>query len=118
MILNSKGRVVTDCFLYPDPFHNVDGVFQESMNEPGYLLEVDTLILQQLMMILKLHKLSAKVDIVPDKNFIHITIMMTLPHLMHGWKIFNSNTLKVLIQQLLYRMRTLSSRTTFSSINK
>ena len=67
------------------------------MNEPGYLLEVDTLILQQLMMILKLHKLSAKVDIVPDKNFIHITIMMTLPHLMHGWKIFNSNTLKVLI---------------------
>lgn len=68
MILNSKGRVVTDCFLYPDPFHNVDWVFQESMNEPGYLLEVDTLILQQLMMILKLHKLSAKVDIVPNKK--------------------------------------------------
>ena len=55
--------------LYPDPFHNVDGVFQESMNEPGYLLEVDTLILQQLMMILKLHKLSAKVDIVPIKLY-------------------------------------------------
>lgn len=68
MILNSKGRVVTDCFLYPDPFHNVDGTFQESINEPGYLLEVDKLILQQLMMILKLHKLSAKVDIIPDKK--------------------------------------------------
>lgn len=37
MILNSKGRVVTDCFLYPDPFHNVDGVFQESMNEPIFI---------------------------------------------------------------------------------
>ena len=68
MILNSKGRVVTDCFLYPEPFHNLDGMFDKEMEQPGFLLEVDSLILLQLMMLLKLHKLSAKVDISPDKS--------------------------------------------------
>lgn len=68
MILNSKGRVVTDCFLYPEPFNTLDGIFDKEMEQPGFLLEVDSLILLQLMMLLKLHKLSAKVDISPDKN--------------------------------------------------
>ncbi|RCK65771.1 putative transferase CAF17, mitochondrial [Candida viswanathii] len=68
MILNSKGRVVTDCFLYADPFHNLDGVFEKEMELPGFVLEVDSLIQLQLMMLLKLHKLSAKVDIAPDKG--------------------------------------------------
>ncbi|EMG50387.1 CAF17 putative transferase CAF17 [Candida maltosa Xu316] len=68
MILNSKGRVFSDCFLYPDPFHNVDGVFDNEMKGPGYILEVDSQISSQLMMLLKLHKLSAKVDITPEKK--------------------------------------------------
>lgn len=68
MILNSKGRVVTDCFLYCDPFHNVAHEFDEEMREPGFLLEVDTVNCSKLMMMLKLHKLSANVDIVAKKS--------------------------------------------------
>ncbi|KAI5970369.1 CAF17 [Candida margitis] len=63
MILNSKGRVVTDCFLYCDPFHNFKGQFEEEIQSPRYLLEVDEVKVNKLMMMLKLHKLSAKVDI-------------------------------------------------------
>ena len=28
MFLSSKGRVVTDCFLYSQPFHNLNGTFE------------------------------------------------------------------------------------------
>ncbi|KAI5966581.1 CAF17 [Candida pseudojiufengensis] len=69
MILNSKGRVFTDCFLYSEPFHNLNGEFNSLMDEPGYLLEVDKDNVSQVMMMLKLHKLSAKVDIKPDLKF-------------------------------------------------
>lgn len=68
MILNSKGRVVTDCFLYCDPFHNANSGFEKELQLPGYLLEVDEVSLNKLMMMLKLHKLSAKVDIRPEKS--------------------------------------------------
>ncbi|KAI5953507.1 CAF17 [Candida jiufengensis] len=69
MILNSKGRVFTDCFLYCEPFHNYQNEFGSLMEEPGYLLEVDQQNTSKVMMMLKLHKLSAKVDIKPDPQF-------------------------------------------------
>ncbi|KAI5958328.1 CAF17 [Candida theae] len=68
MILNSKGRVVTDLFLYCDPFHNFQGQFDAEMKEPRYLMEVDTGQVSKLMMMLKLHKLSARVDIKPQSS--------------------------------------------------
>ncbi|KAI3405587.2 CAF17 [Candida oxycetoniae] len=66
MILNSKGRVFTDLYLYAFPFHNFREMFLETMKEPGYLLEIDEDNLSRVMMMLKLHKLSAKVKVLPD----------------------------------------------------
>ncbi|CUM62734.1 uncharacterized protein PRCAT00000291001 [Priceomyces carsonii] len=64
MFLNSKGRVVTDCFLYSIPFHNINHENKEVLeDEPRYLVEVDTSVSSQLLMMLKLHKLSSDVSI-------------------------------------------------------
>lgn len=63
MMLNSRGRVVNDAFLYSNPFHNIQMKMNERFNNSRYLLEVDSSILSQFMMILKLHKLSAEVSI-------------------------------------------------------
>lgn len=65
MFLNSKGRVTTDCFLYATPFHNFEGQFDEKIDEPGFLVEVDS---PSLLMVLKLHKLSAKIKITHEKS--------------------------------------------------
>lgn len=62
MLLNSKGRVETDCFLYSDPFHNSSSTAASS-EEPAYLVEVDSRMATKLLLLLKLHKLSAKVRI-------------------------------------------------------
>ncbi|CAI5758684.1 unnamed protein product [Candida verbasci] len=66
MILNSKGRVVTDCFLYSNPLHNYNNEFEKELQEPNYLLEIDSYNVSKLLMMLKLHKLSAEVDIKQD----------------------------------------------------
>lgn len=63
MLLNSKGRIETDCFLYTDPFHNHNGSFEDTIGEPAYLVEVDVRMASKLLLLLKLHKLSAKVKI-------------------------------------------------------
>lgn len=55
MFLNSKGRVVNDCFMYADPFHG------DISAEPSYHLEMDPRFTQLLLMLLRMHKLSAKV---------------------------------------------------------
>lgn len=65
MFLNSKGRVITDCFLYSHPFHNFEGQFDDEMKQPGFLVEVDN---PNLLMVLKLHKLSAKIKIAHEKS--------------------------------------------------
>lgn len=59
MILNSKGRVVEDCFLYAEPFHSL-GEFHD---EPSYLVETSPKYKMQLMSLFKIHKLSAKATI-------------------------------------------------------
>ena len=72
MILNSKGRVVNDCFLYSEPFHNE---LQEQTNnankleDSNYLLEIESKLARKLMTILKLHKLSSKVKIKSQSLF-------------------------------------------------
>jgi folate-binding protein YgfZ len=58
MFLNSKGRIVLDCFLYANRFHNDD-----LQLVPNYLIEVNSKIASQLQAILNLHKLSTKVGI-------------------------------------------------------
>lgn len=58
MFLNSKGRIITDCFIYSNPFSG------PSIDiEPSYLIEIDSSMKSQLMMLLKLHKLSSKIKI-------------------------------------------------------
>ena len=57
MILNSKGRVVQDCFLYATPFHS------PVPPEPSYLVEVDPKYKSQMLSLFKIHRLSADVKI-------------------------------------------------------
>lgn len=57
MFLNSKGRVITDSFLYPTPFHS-----PISLGAPSYLVEVNSSIITKLSMLLKMHKLTADIS--------------------------------------------------------
>ncbi|VEU21370.1 DEKNAAC102493 [Brettanomyces naardenensis] len=58
MILTSKGRVLSDLFVYPTPFVSEGAV-------PSYLLEFnnDVSKFSQILMMLKMHKLRAKIDL-------------------------------------------------------
>lgn len=69
MFLNSKGRIVNDCFMYSNPFHNVDHQFDSDILEPGFLVEFDAGFTMQLQMLLKLHKLSARIKIDHLKSY-------------------------------------------------
>ncbi|ODQ82195.1 hypothetical protein BABINDRAFT_158842 [Babjeviella inositovora NRRL Y-12698] len=60
MILNSKGRVFGDVFLYPTPFTVSEA---QSEDLAAYLLEVDTANARKMMMMLKMHKLKSQVII-------------------------------------------------------
>ncbi|ODV66751.1 Aminomethyltransferase folate-binding domain-containing protein [Hyphopichia burtonii NRRL Y-1933] len=68
MFLNSKGRIVNDCFLYSQPFHNHEGKFDEEMLEPNFLVEIDQGFVSQLQMLLRLHKLSSRIKITHRKD--------------------------------------------------
>jgi len=59
MILNSKGRVNTDIFVYPTPLAPMEGV----EGVPRYLIEVDDELLKKVVMIFKMHKLKADLKI-------------------------------------------------------
>ncbi|GEQ67425.1 hypothetical protein JCM33374_g1090 [Metschnikowia sp. JCM 33374] len=64
MFLNSKGRVVNECFNYPVPFHTTSPDLAHDLEAgPNYLLEVDPVYAKSLLSLLKIHKLSAKVKI-------------------------------------------------------
>lgn len=69
MFLNSKGRVVNDCFLYSQPFHNINNFFEKDIEEPNFLVEIDNAFTNQLQMLLRLHKLSARIKVEPKKQF-------------------------------------------------
>lgn len=71
MILNSKGRVVNDCFLYAFPFHTTDPSLAELQKEPDYLLEINQKYARPLLSLLKIHKLSAKVKIELSDSLSH-----------------------------------------------
>lgn len=69
MFLNSKGRVMNDCYLYSYPFHTETAAFQDSYKEgPNYLLEVSPQYSRLLLSLLKIHKLSANVKIESSEN--------------------------------------------------
>lgn len=64
MFLNSKGRVVNDCFQYAYPYHTLTSEFGKARDEgPNYLIEVNPKYSRLLLSLLKIHKLSAKVKI-------------------------------------------------------
>ncbi|RLV94089.1 putative transferase CAF17 mitochondrial [Spathaspora sp. JA1] len=64
MFLNSKGRVITDCFLYANPFHSSSDAKEGQLEGNGdYLIEIDPKQESTLLSLLKIHKLSAKVKI-------------------------------------------------------
>ncbi|EGV65121.1 ccr4 associated factor [Yamadazyma tenuis] len=57
MFLNSKGRVISDSFLYPKSFHHLND------NVPSYLVEVDSKIMGKLGMMIQMHKLMSDIQI-------------------------------------------------------
>ncbi|QPG72759.1 hypothetical protein FOA43_000060 [Brettanomyces nanus] len=61
MMLSSKGRVISDLFLYPSPFLPAE----ESSRISSYLLEfnTDSARFNKSLMILKMHKLRAQINI-------------------------------------------------------
>lgn len=64
MFLNSKGRVVSDCFNYPYPFHTTTpNLLEACERSPNYLVEVAERDVSKIFSLLRLHKLSAKVTI-------------------------------------------------------
>lgn len=68
MFLNSKGRVVNDCFVYANPFHTLTEAFKKSTEEPNFLIEFDNKYASSLQTLLRMHKLSARVKIEPLKE--------------------------------------------------
>lgn len=72
MFLNSKGRIVNDCFLYANPFHTSDSELSKLQLEgPSFLIEVDPKYKRSLLSLLKIHKLSAKVKIDAHESYSH-----------------------------------------------
>ncbi|CCH44991.1 putative transferase, mitochondrial [Wickerhamomyces ciferrii] len=67
MFLNSKGRIITDNYIYPVEYspETIEGT------EPKYFIEIDDSMTKQLMMTLKLHKLKAKISLglEPKENY-------------------------------------------------
>lgn len=63
MFLNSKGRVLWDCFIYPTPFSGTD-----RSGNSEYLIEVDPCFESKLLSYLKMHKLGSKVSIKKMEN--------------------------------------------------
>lgn len=61
MMLNSKGRVIDDFFMYSLPLHNVNKSFD--LKYPCYVLEMDNSAASKVLSLMKLHKLGAKIDI-------------------------------------------------------
>lgn len=68
MFLNSKGRVVNDCFVYANPYHTLTEAFRQSIEEPNFLIEIDNKYTSSLQTLLRMHKLSARVKIEPLKE--------------------------------------------------
>lgn len=66
MFLNSKGRVLWDCFIYPTPYTST----VTNTDESQYLIEVDPCFESKLMSYLKIHKLGSKITIKKLDNVI------------------------------------------------
>jgi folate-binding protein YgfZ len=84
MFLNSKGRIMTDAWIYP---HFLPQESQLS-RETEYLVEADSSLINQLSMMFKLHKLRAKVSFAPVND-------------VKVWSVFNDDQMDMIygIQQ-------------------
>ncbi|GME81674.1 unnamed protein product [Ambrosiozyma monospora] len=67
MLLNSKGRLISDLFVYPTPLSVPEADLKEgNVSDPSYLIEFNNMAkFNQSLMMLKLHKLKSKIDIRP-----------------------------------------------------
>ncbi|GMG37569.1 unnamed protein product [Ambrosiozyma monospora] len=67
MLLNSKGRLISDLFVYPTPLSVPETDLNEvNVGDPSYLIEFNNMAkFNQSLMMLKLHKLKSKIDIRP-----------------------------------------------------
>lgn len=97
MFLNSKGRIITDAWIYPG--------FKPSENEymkqdAEYFIETDSSIMNQLTMMFKLHKLRSKVSFAPVQD-------------VNVWACYNDNQMDALydIQQEYADLESTSLKT-------
>lgn len=61
--LNAQGKILNDAFIYPIAGHNWKVVPEEvrgAQEDPGYLIDVDATTIDQLLRVLKHHKLRSK----------------------------------------------------------
>ncbi|QLL33743.1 hypothetical protein HG536_0F00680 [Torulaspora globosa] len=75
-ILNSKGKLVTDTIVYPVP---LTCLTQRSERYPEYLLEFDTSIVDHILNLFQIHKLTSKVRIMKTEDLISWDLSIRLP---------------------------------------
>lgn len=75
-ILNSKGKLVTDTIVYPVP---LTCLTQRSEKYPEYLLEFDTSIVDHVLNLFQIHKLTSKVKIMKAEDLIPWDLRIKLP---------------------------------------
>lgn len=64
LFMNSKGRVIADCFIYNNP------LVSDGLNiEPNYVIEVNQPVVSKLKMLLGLHKLQAKIKFSDEDGY-------------------------------------------------
>lgn len=75
-ILNSKGKLITDTILYPNP---VAGLTERSSKYPEYLLEFDDSIVDHVLSLFNIHKLTSKVKVMKATDLISWDLSIQLP---------------------------------------
>ncbi|QLQ78607.1 hypothetical protein HG537_0A08540 [Torulaspora globosa] len=75
-ILNSKGKLVTDTIVYPVPLASLT---PRSEKYPEYLLEFDTSIVDHVLNLFQIHKLTSKVKIMKAEDLISWDLSIKLP---------------------------------------
>lgn len=75
-ILNSKGKLITDTILYPTPVFSND---PKVMRYPTYMLEFDTSIVDHILDLFNIHKLTSKVKMKKADDLISWDVSLRLP---------------------------------------
>lgn len=75
-MLNSKGKLITDTILYPVPLANLAA---KSAKYPEYLLEFDSSIVDHVLRLFDIHKLTSRVKITKATDQISWDLSVRLP---------------------------------------